>query len=216
MAALDDILSKILDMAQRMDGEFKESDHPRDNDGKWTSGGGGAKLTPTEKTYLSSYSGDDFLRINKELRAGKTSDPAVKNLDTAIAKSKVPVKTLYRGMTTESAKKLFPGGEIKKGETISDPAFLSTSKSAGEAHARGLGGVVLKIEANENASGLDMSEHSRNKSEEEVLLPRNAKLTVIGITPPKSTGDPVIVRVAYGDSVRMDSMPSEYGWWRAK
>jgi hypothetical protein len=218
MATIDDILEKCaqielhmkLDAAiARLDAAFRESDHPRDGDGQFATSGsssGGAasskpkKLTPTEKTYVSSYSGDDFLRVNRELRAGKSSDPAVKHIDTAIAKSPLPKgSVLYRGMTREAARRLFANGEIKKGETISDPAFSSTSKSANEAEARGLGGVVLKIEAGGNATGLDMKEHARNASEEEVLLPRNAKMKVVGVTAPKSPGDPVIVRVAYGE-----------------
>jgi hypothetical protein len=198
MQAFCDAALKII---RRHDSDFSESDHPRDNEGKFSeSGGGGSKLTPTEKTHLSSYSGDDFLRVNKELRSGNSSDPSVRHIESAISKSALSKgTTVYRGMTREAARQLFPGGEIKKGETISDPAFLSTSKSQSEAHLRGLGGVVLKIEAGENAKGLDMTEHSRNPGEKEILLPRNAKLKVVGLTEPKSPTDPVIVRLSYGD-----------------
>lgn len=180
--------------------DFNESDHPRDADGKFGSGGGGAKLTSDEKSTLSSYSGDDFLRVNKELRSGNSSDPSVKRLDSAISKSPLANgTTLYRGMSKETAKKLFPDGNITKGMTISDPAFASTSKSAGIASTIGMGGVMLKIETGANATGIDMKGHSRNEHEQEVLLPRDAKMKVVGLTPPKSPTDPVIVRVQYGD-----------------
>ncbi|KGC03343.1 NUDIX domain protein [Burkholderia multivorans] len=114
-------------------------------------------------------------------------------------------------MSREAAKKLFPDGNITKGMTISDPAFASTSKSAGVAGAWGMGGVMLKIETGSNAAGLDMAGIARNEGESEVLLPRDAKMKVVGLTPPKKPGDPVIVRVQYGDhddGVRMDSNDS--------
>ena len=159
-----------------------------------------AKLTANEKSYLSSYSGDDFLRINQNLRAGNDKDPAVSQIDSAIGKSSLPAGTkLYRGMNKEAAKKLFPGGHITKGMEISDPAFVSTSRSYGAANSWGIGGVILKIEVESEAKGIDMKRYSRNENENEVLLPRNAKMKVVGLTAPKEPWDPVIVRVAYGD-----------------
>lgn len=197
----------------KLDSSFVESDHPRDTDGKFGSGGGGGKssLSAAEKSYLSSYSGDDFLRVNKALRAGDSSDPAVKRIEKAIDKSApIPAGTkLYRGMSMEAAKKLFPDGKIDNGMTISDRAFLSTSKDEEEGRARSRGGVMLKIETGDSAAGLDMEKHSSNKHEQEVLLPRDAKMTVVGLTAPKRAGDPVIVRVKYGDaqsSAKKDSL----------
>lgn len=210
-ARLDDILARI--------DEFRESDHPRDNDGKFsTSGGGGssaptkaaapvvkatassatkeAKLTPTEKSYVSSYSGDQFLRVNTELRSGNASDSSIKPIDSAIDKSPLKAGTeLYRGLPMDAAKQLF-GGEPKAGQTISDPAFASTTRKEEKAWHR-MGGVVLKITANEGAKGLDMKGLSRNEAEEEVLLPRNAKMLVTGVTKPKNVWEPIIVRVIY-------------------
>jgi 8-oxo-dGTP pyrophosphatase MutT (NUDIX family) len=187
-------------VARKADAEFNESDHPRGADGKFGSGGGSGKLTSDEKSTLSSYSGDDFLRVNKELRDGNASDPSVKRLDSAISKSPLASgTTLYRGMSRDAAKKLFPNGEINKGMTISDPAFASTSQSAGVAKMIGMGGVVLKIETGEGATGIDMAEHSRNAHEKEILLPRDAKMKVVGVVPPKSPTDPVVVRVQYGE-----------------
>lgn len=197
-----------------VDSDFVESEHPRNSDGEFTSGAGSSKgkstkLTSTEKQWLDTYSGDDFLRVNSALRRGE--DPGgsmVKNLDSAIAKSQLPKGTIvYRGMTRESAKKLFPDGNISKGMTVSDPGYASTSKSKSIAESWGLGGVLLKIEAGEDVPGIDMTGHARNKHEEEVLLPRNAKMRVEGVIAPKKATDPVIVRVSYGDEgQRMDSM----------
>jgi hypothetical protein len=193
------------------DAAFEESKHPRKNDGKFGSGGGGAsgsenkpkkKLTPNEKSTLSSYSGDNFLRVNAALRDGDDSGPEIERLDAAIAKGTVePGTTLYRGMSKDAAKALLGGKEIKPGSVISDKAYASTSKDQGEAGARSLGGVVLKITAGKNAAGLDVGEHASNQSEQEVLLPRNAKMTVHKITQKKdSPGAPVVIHVTYGDA----------------
>lgn len=158
------------------------------------------KLTSTEKSSISSYSGDDFLRINAELRSGNSSDPTVSRIDGAMEKSSIDATTLYRGMTKEAAKQLFPNGEINKGDVISDPAFMSTSKNKDAASMWGIGGVLLKIDAPNGSKGLDMKGLSRNDSEDEVLLPRGANLKVTGITAPKSIGQPVVVSVSYEKS----------------
>ncbi len=176
-----------------------ESDHPRAEDGKFGSGGKKtAKLTAREKMELDRYSGDEFLRINNELRKGNTSDPSIQHIDAAIEKSTIPQgKILYRGMTREAAKKLF-GSHVNVGAEISDPAYASTSTNRSIAGMRAIGGVMLRIETGPSAKGLDMSTISRNPAEKEVLLPRDAKLKITGITAPKSAGDPVIVRASYG------------------
>ncbi len=182
---------------------FEESKHPRAENGQFGSGGSPkkSKLSSSEKSTISSYSGDAFFKLNAELRKGDTSDPQIQRLDSAISKSKIPSgTTLYRGMTKEAAKKLFKNGQINKGQVISDPAFSSTStkQSIGKIYGGG-GGVMLKIDVTRDSSGLDMSSHSSNSSENEVLLPRNAKMKVTGITPGKTIMDPVVVHVTYGD-----------------
>lgn len=184
--------------------EWNESDHPRDKNGEFGSGSGGSvkkkpKLTPNEKSALSSYSGDDFLKLNTALRNGETVDAEqVKRIDSAISKGELPAETvLYRGMTREAAKQLFPQGQIDKGTQITDAAFMSTSESKSIAGMWGAGGVVLQIEAQEGAKGLSMQGISSNPNEKEVLLPRNAKMIVQGVVPPKSIGEPVVVRVSY-------------------
>lgn len=185
------------------DEEFKESDHPRAANGQFGSGGSAGtnkkeKLTSNEKSAVSSYSGDDFLRINKQLRAGDASDPQIARIDAAIDKSPLEAGTvLYRGMTREAAKQLF-GGKIEAGSAVSDKSFLSTSKSKDVASQIGLGGVMLKIEVGPGQKGLDMKGLTRNDHEQEVILPRQSKLIVLGTTAPKNPFDPVIVRVGYG------------------
>lgn len=193
-----------FDMA--IDAEWKEGDHPRAENGQFGNSGGGSskkkvsKLTANEKSAVSSYSGDDFLEVNKKLRSGDASGEQIARIDNAIDKQDVPEgTTLYRGMSREAAKRLFGGGQIDKGMEISDAAFASTTKSQFVANSIGLGGVVLKIETGANAKGLDMKGLTRNEHEEEVLLPRGAKMIVQGISPPKGVGQPIVVRVRYGD-----------------
>jgi Uncharacterized protein conserved in bacteria (DUF2213)/ADP-ribosyltransferase exoenzyme len=179
---------------------WEEGKHPRKDDGKFGSGGGAAKsksskLTPTEKAYLSSYSGDDFLRLNKELRAGEPGGEAAKKLDSAVSKSIIPAGTkLYRGMTKDALKSLIGGNEINVGHVLSDKAFLSTSSDKFIANVPG--GVMLEIGVGEKQRGLDMSGISSNAHEKETILPRNTKLKIEGIRAPKNVGEPIIVRVS--------------------
>lgn len=189
------------------DAEWEESKHPRDATGQFGSGGGGEnsklakpKLTSTEKTWLDNYSGDTFLKLNSELRSGKTPEGSmVKHLDSAIGKGTLTAgTTLYRGMNTEAAKKLFDGN-ITVGQTISDPAYASTSKSRGAAMSWGTGGVLLKVSVMQDAQGLDTDGIARAEIEQETLLPRNAKMRVTRISKAKEPGSPVVVEVAYGD-----------------
>lgn len=157
----------------------------------------GEKLSANEKSAISSYSGDNFLKINSDLRKGKDEDPDVARIDSAIGKGSLEGGTLYRGISREDAKKLFPGGDIKKGMVVSDPAFLSTSKEKKIAGMFSIGGVMLQIETNKGDKGLDVTGLSSNKHEDETLLPRNAKMEVIGVHPPKSPGQPVTIKVRY-------------------
>ncbi len=157
----------------------------------------GEKLSANEKSAISSYSGDNILKINSDLRKGKDEDPDVARIDSAIGKGSLEGGTLYRGMSREDAKKLFPGGDIKKGMVVSDPAFLSTSKEKKIAGMFSIGGVMLQIETNKGDKGLDVTGLSSNKHEDETLLPRNAKMEVIGVHPPKSPGQPVTIKVRY-------------------
>ncbi|HDV7525476.1 TPA: DUF2213 domain-containing protein [Yersinia enterocolitica] len=166
----------------------------------------GAKLSANEKTAISSYSGDNFLKINSQLRGGEKSDPDVERIDSAISKGSLGGETLYRGMSREDAKKLFPGGDIKKGMVVSDPAFLSTSKEKKIAGMFGIGGVMLQIETKPGDKGLDVTGLSSNKHEDETLLPRNAKMEVVGVHPPKSPGQPVTIKVRYVSEEKKPAM----------
>ncbi len=68
----------------------------------------GEKLSANEKSAISSYSGDNFLKINSDLRKGKDEDPDVARIDSAIGKGSLEGGTLYRGMSREDDKKTVP------------------------------------------------------------------------------------------------------------
>ncbi|QLW76007.1 DUF2213 domain-containing protein [Citrobacter freundii] len=174
-----------------------------------------SKLTPNEKSAISSYSGDNFLKINSQLRDGNKSDPDVARLDSAIDKGELSGETLYRGISRDDAKKLFPNGEIKKGMTLSDPSFLSTSTEKKIAGMFSIGGVMLEIETQPGAKGLDVTSLSSNKHESETLLPRNAKLEVVSIHPGKSPGQPVTVKMKYARQGSGMANDSEFAFDRA-
>lgn len=177
-----------------------------------------AKLSANEKSAVSSYSGDNFLKLNSDLRKGKADDPDVARIDSAISKGSLNGGTLYRGMSREDAKKLFPGGDIKKGMVVSDPAFLSTSKEKKIAGMFSIGGVMLQIETKQGDQGLDVTGMSSNKHEDETLLPRNAKMEVVGVHPPKSPGQPVTIKVRYISEEKkpaMDGMTESLAFDRA-
>ena len=198
--------------------DFEESKHPRAENGQFGSGSGKkARLTPTEKTYISSYTGDEFYKVNADLRQGGKAGPIVKHLDSAIAKQTLEKGTaLYRGLTREAFKSLLGEDEIRVGQVFSDPAYSSTGKNR-EFVSRfyATGGVVLHIETGHGQNGLDVEGLTRNPAEGEVLLPRKTRYEVLGIGAPKNIGDPVRVRVRTlsqaGDSVsKADAaMPSD-------
>jgi hypothetical protein len=184
------------------DATFNESDHARAPNGQFGSTGGGSKpaskrLTPTEKAYLDSYSGDDFLKLNEKLRSGESGGEAAAKIDSAVSKNTVTAGSkLYRGISKDALIKMVGGNEINAGQVLTDPGFMSTSTSRDIAGMNGVGGVVMEIEVGEGQRGLDMSSISRNKHEKEVILPRNSKMKVLGLRGPKAPGHPIIVRVA--------------------
>lgn len=166
--------------------DFKESDHPRGPDGKFGNSGK-VKITPTEKAALEWYSEQGFHEINSRLRRGDDSNKTtVKAIDEAIEKSTLSEsKTLYRGVSREALKGMLGKGEgIKVGDVFEDKSFLSTSTNYGVAKSFGSSGVVLSITTKAGQKGIDMKDISSNPNENEVLLPREQKLSITGLSKP--------------------------------
>jgi hypothetical protein len=191
----------IIPFARDAASAWNESDHPRAPNGEFGSSGGGSskppKLTPTEKSYIDNYSGDEFLRLNTKLRSGEDGGPAAAKLDSAIAKGTIePGTKLYRGVSKDGLKSLIGGDTLSIGQTLMDPAFLSTSTDRNIAALNSIGGVLMEIDVGTGQHVIDLEKISRNQHEKETLLPRNSKMKIVGLRAPKKPGDPIIVRVA--------------------
>jgi hypothetical protein len=149
------------------------------------------RLSTAERFAVDDYSTTHYSDMNNVAR-GKFVNPkyqaqidAAKErialVDAAIAKGTLArPATLYRGTNVDVL-----GGKLPAvGTTFSDKGFLSTSTSRGVAQsfqsASG-GGVVLRIAAPRGARAVDVS-HVSGGLEHEVLLPRNAKLRVTGVS----------------------------------
>lgn len=155
-----------------------------------TSGGvATTPLTKDERSALDGYSGTYYREINETLRGGSPwtdLTPAqlkaeIAHLDASINKGTLAAETtLYRG-TSPAA---LGGGLPAVGSTLSDKGFLSTSRSekiAGAFANMSTGGVMLKITAPRGTKASDVSHHTGGR-EQELLLGRNAKLRVTGVS----------------------------------
>lgn len=140
------------------------------------------------KGYLRTYQ-DDSSELNGVLLAHGGSimpnrlRPQVAALDAAMEKSKLPAKMeLYHGSGDKAG-----WGKLNVGETISNPAYLSTTLASDQTTFKR--GVWIKVEAPKGAKGVYMDDLMKGRGTEvEVLLPRNAKFkvskkTIVGTGP---------------------------------
>lgn len=86
-------------------------------------------LSPAERKALRFYKGDGYREINQVLRYGGESDPdilqAIEDLDVALSRFQLPEPVIaYRGLGSQA---LFTQAEDLIGDTIEEPAYLSTS-----------------------------------------------------------------------------------------
>jgi hypothetical protein len=146
-------------------------------------------LTKDERSALDGYSGTYYREINETLRGGSPwtdLSPAelraeIAHLDASIRKGTLTAETtLYRG-TSPAA---LGGGLPAVGTVMSDKAFLSTSRSSNIADAfanMSTGGVMMRITAPRGTRAADVSHHTGGH-EQEILLGRNTKLKVTGVS----------------------------------
>lgn len=159
-------------------------------------------LTSKEYDAAKAYTGNSYVNMNHLSRSGTLDQhPAmaakVKALDSAIAKSTLEKDlTLYRGIPASAAKSMFPGGVVQTGQVVSDKGFSSTSLRQEVAHNFSKG-VVLHINAPKGSKALDVRHLSQHSGEDEVVLPRDAKLRVVGVLVSDSTKDYLHVRCDY-------------------
>ena len=89
---------------------------------------------------------------------------------------------LYRGVGRDYAR-VIERRNFSAGDLLIDPAFLSTSRL--KARARGFlkhepGGLLFRIKVSKGSKGLDLTPYSQNPDEQEILLPRDTKLLILG------------------------------------
>jgi hypothetical protein len=145
-----------------------------------TSGGVAVgKLTSEERFAIDHYSGFGYLSINRSLRGEQASNAEIKEqvaqLDAAISKGTLAAETtLYRGTAARFL------GDLTPGTVLKDKAFLSTSRSMKAADYFGHD-AMIRITAPRGIRAADVSHHAGGH-EQEILLGRNTKLKVTGVS----------------------------------
>ncbi|MBQ9160875.1 MAG: hypothetical protein IJ122_06090 [Methanobrevibacter sp.] len=122
--------------------------------------------------------------VNSDLRAGKTTKASTL-IQSAINKSCTESQTVYRGLRGEFAEKV---KSLKKGDTITDKGFMSTSYNLGTGDgkegASQFGDTILQIKTKSGfGQGIDMTPFvgdSRFYSESEFLLQSGTTLKFTG------------------------------------
>lgn len=152
-------------------------------------------LTFDEQTAISDYTGIAYGGINACARDEDYSNPRypdaakqTKLLDAAIDKTQLPFDVLLkRGTAHEPLYNDIENGVVKVGDTIWDKGFLSTTAVSGVIDDF-LSANNYRIEFNiiakagAKAAYLNANNLSRINTEAEVLLPRNAKITITAIS----------------------------------
>ena len=159
------------------------------------------EFSDSEKSAIEGYSRDAALQINQKLRGQRVTsrigvwqmsdakiDEAVKNLDSAIAKSKLPKKlVLEREMPATSLRSGLFGSVV--GKTITDKGYLSLRNQQTRMAPR-KGFVKFLITANEGATALDLS-FINELGMNEIVFPRDSKIRINNVT---GFGEDMIVR----------------------
>lgn len=130
----------------------------------------------------------DKVGFSKKSIGGQENDVKYReisdHLDQAISKTRLADDaTLYRGVGQTLAGEL---AALKPGQTITDKAFMSTSKreevANGFASGSGIMRTIIEIKAPKGMPALDIGLLSKRNVEQEVVLPRNTELRYIGRT----------------------------------
>jgi hypothetical protein len=177
-------------------------DQPRDEHGRFGSGGGGEGLNTDHKFAVIDYAGSEYKYINTSLRQGpeylKEFSPSrrdeinetIKNLDDAF-RAVAPTTedmTVYRGVHEgATADRL---RELEVGDRFTDKAFTSTSKDATVIESfrnptSASPGISMKIDIPQGSKAIDVYKETKNASpiavrEQEIILPRETTYEVTG------------------------------------
>lgn len=182
------------------DGGFSESDHPRDDDGKFsvgsgaTSGGetGAGNSTPSasEVSAIKKYTGADYRAINGHLVGGlEASEETLKtiaHLDNFLSRAKMEMPvTVYRGAGSLAVQELLgqAQGGLQKGREIVLSGYISTSQNIDVARkfvGISSSSMLLEIKMPKGSQAADISAYSdAGAGEKEVLVARNSRFKVL-------------------------------------
>jgi len=164
-------------------------------------------LDPKEVQALKEYTGVMYQSVNKALRAGKNIPAAdrkeMKLVEQAFDKAKTtePLE-VYRGV---GATEMDMFKDLKVGESFEDRGYGSTStdKDTADNFSRGDNPTILKIQVPKGSKAISVDSLSvfkkgghATRSENEILLNKDAKYKVVDIKPGKR-GQPRIITVEY-------------------
>lgn len=137
----------------------------------------------------------NYLRTGSTKHFGVTRPEAVlketaRSLDTAILKSRDGAgKLLHRGIKHPVDEFGVKFNDLKVGHTYKSPGFTSTSTSEELVKKKFLNelnpgdkAVRIKIKTHDNSPSLDVGKITGDKTEKEILLPRNSSFKVTGIS----------------------------------
>jgi len=165
--------------------QFEEEEHPRSKDGTFSATSLSKPLSPDEERALSDYSAGGADTVNTALRTGAMREEHKAEsalIDSSMRKSSlISNTTVLRGM-----KSVGRFENLKPGDVMSQPGFMSTTRSpaiaesfANESKYRPTEagkGAVMVIKAARGARAVDMTNYTQHAREREVLFPRNARL----------------------------------------
>lgn len=182
--------------AGRVDAAFDETQHPRDEEGKFAiteSGAASVTLASRHVEALKAYTGSGYREVNGHLRGNKAiSDTArrqIEHLDEILNAASLPVaRTVHRGLGSLAVQQLLGSDlKIKKGQVLADNGFPSASLD--ETVARRFvainptKNVLMTIKMPIASRALDVSRYSDMPSEKETLIARGARFKVVKFDP---------------------------------
>lgn len=171
---------KVQELSEYTDKEFKRLNIQKDS---------------ARMKELAGYHGTGFLKINKELRSGQVSQETkekVTFLDDVLNSARLPDDmVLFRGVQ--------PYKELKQGDILQEPGFMSTSLSEVKAREFGIEGslgteshksaTIFEIHVSKGLNGLFLDSAS-HIGEAEVLLSRGLQFKVLDVKVERDDSQP--------------------------
>lgn len=129
---------------------------------------------------IRHYTGDGFSEMNRRLRSGKL-DQADKNAVSALDKAVGKSVAAHDMVLLHGRRSL---GDVKEGDQIHEPGFLSTTTSGHVAQTfagTDKGNAILRVRLKTGEAALSTHGLSDNPTEKEVVLPRGQRYKVLKV-----------------------------------